>query len=183
MKNTIRMKGTLNRRSSASLLLLLWSSGAGLLLSLSAHEEKTLLTDVFFNERAGNLEIAHRINIHDAEHVLRRQKQLPDNLIDSKNAQSLFADYVTKIFQLTNKDGSIINLSLVGQEIEGGHFWVYQEIPITRLPGRAFKIQNSILSDEVKQQTNTVNVRFRSHVSTFVFKAGSEAKLYERPEN
>ncbi len=162
-------------------LVIAWCSSASLMLP--AHEQKTSLTDVFFNERTGNLEIAHRISIHDAEHVLRRKRQTPEDLIHSEEAQSLFAEYVTKEFLLEEKKGSPIELDLVGQEIDGGFLWVYQEIPIANLPGKAFTIHNSILHNEVDQQTNTVNVRFGSQVSTFVFKAGSEAKLYEQPKD
>ena len=172
------------KRASRSLVLFLatgWCSLASLMLS--AHEQKASLSDVFFNERTGNLEIAHRISIHDAEHVLRQTGQKPADLIDSEKAQSLFAEYVTKEFILKTADGSEIELTLVGQEIDDGHLWIYQEITMAELPGKAFLIHNSILHDEVDQQTNTVNVRFGSRVSTFVFRPGSEAELYEQPEN
>ncbi|MEM9281938.1 MAG: DUF6702 family protein [Verrucomicrobiota bacterium] len=153
---------------------------SGVSLFLSAHEQKTSLTDVFYNQRTGNLEIAHRISVHDAEHVLRRTGQKPDDLIHSEKARSLFADYVTTQFALKSENGSAIELDLVGQEIEGGYLWVYQEVPAAELPEKGFMIQNSILHDEVDQQINTVNVRFGSTVITFVFTAGSEPRRYER---
>ena len=172
------------KRASRSLVLFLatgWCSLASLMLS--AHEQKASLSDVFFNERTGNLEIAHRISIHDAEHVLRQTGRKPADLIHSEKAQSLFAEYATKEFILKTGDGSKIELTLVGQEIDEGHLWIYQEITMAELPGKAFLIHNSILHDEMDQQINTVNVRFGSHVSTFVFASGSPEKLYEQPED
>ena len=150
---------------------------------LSAHEQKASLTDVFFNERTGNLEIAHRISIHDAEHMLRQTGRKLADLIHSEKTQSLFAEYVTKEFILQTVDRTKIELTLVGQEIDDGHLWIYQEITMAELPGKAFLINNSILHDEVDQQTNTVNVRFGSRVSTFIFTSGTQEKLYEQPED
>ncbi|MEM6916300.1 MAG: DUF6702 family protein [Verrucomicrobiota bacterium] len=173
----------ISSRQSVLLLIAAAVAGFGLLPSLSAHEKKTALTDIFFNERSGNLEIAHRISIHDAEHVLRRTHKEPDDLVHSEKAQSRFAEYIARAFLLKKNDGSIVDLSLVGQEIESGHLWVYQEIPIEELPENAFTIQNSVFLAEVKGQINTVNVRWRSRVDTFVFTAGSETKRYEGPES
>lgn len=172
------------KRANRSLVLFLLSGWCYLAsLMLSAHEQKASLTDVFFNERTGNLEIAHRISIHDAEHMLRQTGRKPADLIHSEKTQSLFAEYVTKEFILQTVDRTKIELTLVGQEIDDGHLWIYQEITMAELPGKAFLINNSILHDEVDQQTNTVNVRFGSRVSTFIFTSGTQEKLYEQPED
>ena len=172
------------KRANRSLVLFLLSGWCYLAsLMLSAHEQKASLTDVFFTERTGNLEIAHRISIHDAEHMLRQTGRKPADLIHSEKTQSLFAEYVTKEFILQTVDRTKIELTLVGQEIDDGHLWIYQEITMAELPGKAFLINNSILHDEVDQQTNTVNVRFGSRVSTFIFTSGTQEKLYEQPED
>ena len=42
-------------------------------------------------------------------------------------------------------------------------------------------IENRILHDAVKGQVNTVNVRFRSQVTTFVFKENTGRKRYPGP--
>lgn len=171
------------RKSKSPVLFPAIASFLGIAILVSAHEEKTLLTDMFCNERTGNLEIAHRINLHDAEHVLRRTDREFDDLLHSETAQSLFSKYVETQFFLKKTDGSELELLLVGQEIDQGYFWVYQEIPLTKLPEKAFTISHSILHEEVKQQTNTVNVRFGEMVRTFVFTSGTEAKLFVRPKD
>ncbi|MEM6915331.1 MAG: DUF6702 family protein [Verrucomicrobiota bacterium] len=169
----------MNRRSPTVLLAAASLFHVAFVFCAQAHEQKTALTDLLFNERTGNLEIAHRISIHDAEHVLRRLGQKSEDLIHSEEAQSRFAEYVTNEFLLKRKDGTTFDLLLVGQEIEGGHLWVYQEIAIAELDEGSFAIHNSILHDEVKDQVNTVNVRSHSDVTTFIFTAGSEDKTYK----
>tara|TARA_R110002096_G_scaffold74283_3_gene176103 strand:+ start:278 stop:781 length:504 start_codon:yes stop_codon:yes gene_type:complete len=144
-----------------------------------AHEEKTALTDIFYNERSGNLEIAHRFSVHDAELALKKATDSNADLARSSRAQAEFAKYVAKRFGLFFKDGKKHRLTLVGQELEGGYLWVYQETKIPNPLGASFLIENSILQDEVQGQVNTVNVRYRSEVSTFEFKADSEKQRYE----
>ncbi len=146
-----------------------------------AHEQKAAFTDVFYNERTGNLEIAHRFSLHDAEHTLHKAPEMTADLTKSEEAQAAFADYVAARFKLRFADKTVIPLTLVGQERERGYFWVYQEAKIPKPIGKAFLIEKSILQEVVKGQVNTVNVRYRSQVTTFVFKEGSGGKVYEGP--
>ena len=70
---------------------------------------------------------------------------------------------------------------MVGQEVERGYLWVYQETKIPKPVSSSFSIENTILQDEVKGQINTVNIRFRSQVATLVFKAQAGRKRYAGP--
>lgn len=152
------------------------------LISLSlAHDQKTALTDIFYNERTGNLEVAHRITLHDAEDTLHKVTDSKADLAVSLEAQAAFANYVAKRFDLKLEDGKSLPLTLVGQELEDGYLWVYQETKIPEPAKTSFIIENAILQDAVKGQINTVNVRYRSRVSTFVFEAGTGRQLYEGP--
>jgi len=162
-------------RAAAILAVILVTS-----LSL-AHEQKDALTDVLYNERTGNLEIAHRLSLHDAEHTVQKTTGLRADLTQSQEAREAFAQYVASHFSLTRGNKSVLDLDLVGQEIDGGYLWVYQETKIPAPTNSPFEIQNTILLDIVKDQTNTVNVRFRKKVSTFVFRSGSGKKLYLGP--
>ena len=107
-----------------------------------AHEQKAAFTDVFYNERTGNLEIAHRFSLHDAEHTLHKAPEMTADLTKSEEAQAAFADYVAARFKLRFADKTVIPLTLVGQERERGYFWVYQEAKIPKPIGKAFLIEN-----------------------------------------
>ena len=143
-----------------------------------AHEQKVALTDILFNKRTGNLEIAHRISLHDAEHTLHKVSKSTKDLVKSAKAQAAFAKYVAGRFELTLDNKTNLKLTLVGQEIERGYFWVYQETKIPKPVDASFSIANTFLQDVVKGQVNTVNVRNGSKVSTFEFKAKSGRKRY-----
>ncbi len=146
-----------------------------------AHEQKTALTDIFYNERTGNLEIAHRFSLHDAEHTLNKVTDVKADLALSSEGRAAFAKYVAERFGIMLSDKESLPLALVGQELEGGYLWVYQEAKIPKPIGASFSIKNTILQEVIKGQVNTVNVRYRSQVATFVFEAGTGWKSYQGP--
>lgn len=155
-----------------------------LMSSLSfAHQQKVALTDILYNERTGNLEIAHRISLHDAEHALREVTESRADLTKSPRAQAAFAKYVAERFELTSKDKTKLKLTLVGQEIERGYLWIYQETKIPRPKAPSFFITNTFLQEIIKGQVNTVNIRKGSQVATLTFKAKSGRQLFAGPRN
>ena len=149
----------------------------GLQVSALAHEQKTALTDILFNYRTGNLEIAHRLSLHDAEHTLYKATGLDEDLTQSSKAREAFAKYVAERFHLSSKGNNKWKLSMVGQEIDRGFLWVYQEIPIPTSIS-TFSIENKILHNVVKGQVNTLNVRNKGKVTTLVFEADAGKLRY-----
>lgn len=149
--------------------------------TLFSHEQKTALTDVFFNTRTGNIEIAHRISLHDAEHVIQKITGNHDDLTKSQHARKAFAKYVSSHFTVTRQDNSPITLNPVGHEIEGGHLWIYQETKIPNQSGKKMIIENTILLNEVEGQINTVNIRSGPGVFTLTFRSGSSRKAFPIP--
>ena len=144
-----------------------------------AHEQKTALTDILFNYRTGNLEIAHRLSTHDAEHTLYKVTGLDAELSRSTQALEAFAKYVEGRFLLGSEDKPKWKLEMVGQELERGFLWIYQE---TAIPTSAsFFIENKILHNIIKGQVNTVNIRNRGKVSTFAFEANTGKVRYTAP--
>lgn len=171
---SIKSNSTLFCRLSLLLFAATWA------VSASAHEQKVALTDILYNERTGNLEIAHRFSVHDAEHALSKVSKSKVDLTQSTKARVAFSKYVADRFELSLDGKTPLKLEAVGQELERGYLWVYQEIKIPTSVDTPFYIKNTILQDAVKGQVNTVNVRYRSKVSTLEFKAGSGSKLYSR---
>ena len=168
------------RRKKTNSLFSLWAFALLLVCSSAvAHEQKTALTDMLYNERTQHLEIAHRISLHDAEHALYETTGFKGDLIDSTEAQAAFSKYAAKHFALTLQDKTAIPLTLVGQEIEDGYLWVYQETPIPNPVTKSYFVENAILQDVVKGQVNTVNLRYRSQVATLVFETGSGRRYFQ----
>lgn len=136
-------------------------------LQLSAHEMKSAVTKVLFNQRTGNIEIMHRFYVHDAEHAVKKLLDKSADLIAKQSTRDSFSLYVSSHFQLKS-DGQDLKLSLVGNELEGRFFWVYQEVAI---PQQLIQLQlrHDSLQSLWPDQVNVVNIEGRGKVKTLKF--------------
>ncbi|MDX1537382.1 DUF6702 family protein [Arsukibacterium sp.] len=150
-------------RGVLSLLLLVCCCG-----QLAAHEMKTALSKVLFNSRTGNIEVMHRFYVHDAEHGVKQLFDKNADLLNNKQTQQLFNQYVAEHFSLSSLAGEPIALSLVGGQLDGRFYWVYQEAAI--VPDlRGLTIQHSSLQQLWPAQVNTVNIEGRGEIRTLSF--------------
>ena len=121
-----------------------------------AHQQKEAYTTVLFNQRTGNLEVSHRFYIHDAEHALAKEIKSNADLHNDEETRKLFTFYVAENFSLKDSKNNLLPLTIVGSEIDGKYFWVYQETPITANMNE-FKVSMSALQDVWPQQINHIN--------------------------
>jgi len=141
---------------------------AGVCGQLAAHEMKTALTKVLFNQRSGNIEVMHRFYVHDAEHGVKQLFDKSADLLNSEQTQQTFSQYVSEHFALTTLAGEAISLTLVGGQLDGRFFWVYQEAPIpAELQG--LRIKHNALQALWPAQVNTVNIEGRGEVKSLSF--------------
>lgn len=150
-------------------------AGVALMLSLLfcstawAHQQKAALTEILFNERSGNLEVVHRFYLHDAEHAIRDVVDADADIINSSESQRRFAEYVQSSFAIMNESGRSLELRPIGQEVEGGFFWVYQEISLPENMHNMTVINNS-LREIWPTQINTVNIKKEGQVTSLTFR-------------
>ena len=128
-----------------------------------AHQQKEAYTTVFFNDRTGNLEISHRFYIHDAEHALANEIKANADLHNDEETQKLFTHYVSENFSIKDSENVLLSLKIVGSEVEGKYFWVYQETPITASMYK-FKVSMSALQDVWPEQVNQINFELKKDV-------------------
>lgn len=121
-----------------------------------AHQQKEAYITILFNERTGNVEISHQFLLHDAEHGLGLILKGSGDLSTDPVTQARFAEYVHNNFWLHNYADESIELSMLGYEVEGKYFWVYQETPISETP--IFKLKHTALHELWPNQTNHINV-------------------------
>lgn len=121
-----------------------------------AHQIKSAITTVLFNENSNNLEVMHRFYLHDAEHAVSVMGDGSADILSNPKTQQTFADYVVARFQLV-LDEKTVTLNQVGHEIDGKFLWIYQDYP---LPDSVNKIsvKHSALQDIWSEQINTVNI-------------------------
>jgi len=151
-------------------LLLSLLLAAGLIGPVFAHEMNAGLTKVLFNPRSGNIEIMHRFYVHDAEHAVKQLFDKSADLLNSEQTQQTFSQYVSEHFALATLSGGQINLSLLGGQLDGRFFWVYQEAPIPNgLTG--LRVRHSSLLALWPSQVNTVNIEGRGEIQSLSFDA------------
>ena len=136
-------------------------------LQLSAHEMKSAVTKVLFNQRTGNVEIMHRFYVHDAEHAVKKLLDKSADLIAKQSTRDSFALYVSSHFQLKSDDQDL-KLSLVGNELDGRFFWVYQEVAIPKQLTQ-LQLRHDSLQSLWPEQVNVVNIEGRGKVKTLKF--------------
>ena len=136
-------------------------------LQLSAHEMKSAVTKVLFNQRTGNIEIMHRFYVHDAEHAVKKLLDKSADLLAKQSTRDSFALYVSSHFQLKN-DQQDLKLSLVGNELDGRFFWVYQEVAIPKQL-KQLQLRHDSLQSLWQDQVNVVNIEGRGKVKTLKF--------------
>jgi hypothetical protein len=134
----------------------------------SAHQQKAAISTVLFNPRTQNIEIAHRFDIHDAEHAVKEIFGKDADILDSTITQQQFSDYVQQRFFLYTAGKEKLDLKLVGHEVEGKFFWVYQEtaVPPTL---QNMVVRNDALRDIWPLQVNTINIEGRGDLQTLTF--------------
>ena len=122
-----------------------------------AHQLRTASTTVAYNPRSETIEVMHRFFLHDAEHAVKQLFDAKADIHSNTATQQQFADYVVGNFKLSSLSGESLQLQLVGFDIDGRDFWVYQEVarPST-LSG--FMIRQPVLQELWPSQRNLVNV-------------------------
>lgn len=134
----------------------------------AAHQQKAAETTVLFNKNSGQLEIMHRFYLHDTEHAVQSLFDKNADILDSKETQQQFADYVAKQFLARTLDNQPLELSAVGFEVEGKFFWVYQEVK-TPEEIKGLKLFNGSLRELWPTQINMVNIEGKGKVRTLYF--------------
>jgi len=158
-------------------LRLLMLAVLALPLVSNAHQQKTAVTRVLFNENTGNIEIMHRFFIHDAEHAATQIFGERLTLMESAESRQLFSSYVMNRFAMVatfaNGQQQTLDLDHVGEEVDGQFLWVYQE-----LPGdpdiSALSIVHLALRDVWPDQSNLVNIERDGKIYSLTFQGNDE---------
>lgn len=163
-------------RSFISLLIIV---GAGVLCApASAHQQKAALTEVLLNRRTGNIEVVHRFFLHDAEEAVRQLFGPDADIYAKEETRSKMASYTIGRYQMWDENDQPIELGLVGWEIEGNYFWVYQE---SEKPASASMIvmQHDALRDIWPDQMNTVNLEGWGPIQTRLFNGDNALEIFQ----
>ena len=132
---------------------------------LQAHQMKTAVTKLLFNDRSGQLEIMHRFYLHDAEHAVKHLHGKGADIHQHEATRAAFAAYVAAHFKI-KLNGETLNLQLLGSELDGRHIWVYQEISLPKAELQTLSVHHDSLMSIWPSQINVVNLEGRGPVRT-----------------
>ncbi len=136
--------------------------------SAFAHREKTIFTTIQFNPRTSMLEVMHRTFAHDVEHTLGSTLRARGG-IDNIEAQAWLALELSDAFTLWEADTETpMALEVIGAELEGEFFWIYQEVPIAAMPD-VLRVRHLMLRNHWPDMSNFVNVKYGSDVVSALF--------------
>lgn len=133
-----------------------------------AHQQKAALTQVLFNPRSETIEVVHRFYLHDAEQAVQILFGADADIHGKEDTRFTMARYTVGKFSLWNEQDQPIELGLVGFEIEGNFFYVYQESE-AKQNVEALTLRHDALRDIWPEQMNTVNVEGKGPVQTVLF--------------
>lgn len=125
--------------------------------TLFAHQLHSASTTVAYNPRSETIEVMHRFFLHDAEHAVKQLFDAKADIHNNAATQQQFADYVMENFKLSSLAGESLPLRLVGFDIDGRDFWVYQEVARPKVL-TGFMIRQPVLQELWPSQLNLVNV-------------------------
>lgn len=165
---------TLQRRSILAAAL----AGAACLavpMPALAHRKKRAITTIEWNANTNLLEVTHVLHLHDAEQALARLGQLKSPDLTPLRSRAQLALYAQKQFSISQLNGDIIDLNIVGAEIQSGQAYIYLEAPLKSVP-KGLLIKNSLLQDMYLEQTNLVNVLLGTEVRSLTFFTGDLEK-------
>ncbi len=147
----------------------------GLVGKVQAHQQKEAISTILFNARTGNMEIAHRFYIHDAEHAAKKILNEKADLLKDKVIQAAFSRYIVERFSLTLNQDSNLSVKLVGHEVEGKFFWVYQEL--TKFPKpKSIQVTYDALMEIWPSQRNVINIEGLGDIQSIELFASTPSK-------
>lgn len=155
----------------ACLLALFLCAGTAL-----AHQKRTAITTVLFNDRTGNIEVMHRFLLHDAEHAVKEIRGMTSrvNILESEATRAAFSKYVSERFFLYDQSMAVLDLTLLGSEIDGSNIWVYQEIAIPQ-DLTSLTVRHNALRDIWFEQVNRVNLERKGQTETLIFEGNIDS--------
>ena len=139
-----------------------------------AHREHAGLTEVSVNPNTGEMEVTHRLYVHDLMEALGRDDRETEVFVASPEGLAEIGDYAGRLFRLGEGDGRLIAMDYVGAEVEGEFVWIYfaSDAPAHEA---GFLVDNDLLSDHLDDQVMLTNLRFDSRVRTVLQGPGRRA--------
>ncbi|GIU65978.1 DUF6702 family protein [Candidatus Phycosocius spiralis] len=159
------MKGLKFGLMSAALL--------GLTMPAQAHRIQAALSVVEISPTTQNLEITHRLYVHDLEHALDLGS-IGMSWFLTQEGQAAIKGYCLRQFFIGDVNGRPLAIQFVGAELSGDLLYVYFEAGQYR--GQSLTLDSNLLQDFTKGQLNQINLRRDGKTVSALFQSDTAAK-------
>lgn len=143
----------------------------------SAHDYHASITDVKYNPRTQNLEVAVKVFMDDLENALSRQAKT--KVIYSSNSEEVkkyISDYLQKTLSFEVEKGKPLKSKLLGSEDDVDVVWMYVEVLVQKGTMAQLYVKNAILTDLFTDQMNIVNVNYKGETESVLMQRGDVTK-------
>jgi hypothetical protein len=153
--------------------VLLLLSGLVLIASpVQAHRLHAGLTKIDADHNSGEIQITHRLYIHDFEKVV--QKQLDHGWDETPETVAFIGSYAHQKFAL-GFDGKLAELAFLGAEEEAEFVYIYFTATIPQTFSKV-TVWNILLIDQFPEQINLNNVTFDGKTHSAILHSGQTTK-------
>ena len=143
----------------------------------SAHDYHASITDVKFNPRTQNLEVAVKVFMDDLENALSRQAKTKITYSSSsEEVKKQMADYLQNKLSFEVEKGKPLKTKLLGSEEDVDVVWMYLEVPVQKQTLAQLYVKNAILTDLFTDQMNIVNVNYKGETESVLMQRGDVTK-------
>lgn len=144
---------------------------------VSAHDYHASITDVKYNPRTQNLEVAVKVFMDDLENALSRHaKTKVTYSSSSEQVKKYISDYLQSTLSFELEKGKPLKSKLLGSEEDVDVVWVYMEVPVQKASLAQLYVKNAILTDLFTDQMNIVNVNYKGETESVLMQRGDVTK-------
>lgn len=143
----------------------------------SAHDYHASITDIKYNPRTQNLEVAVKVFMDDLEDALSRQaKSKITYSSSSETVNEQLSDYLKSNLAFELEKGKPLKARLLGSEEDADMVWLYVEVPVQQATLAQLYVKNAILTDIFTDQMNIVNVNYKGKTESVLLQHGDVTK-------
>ena len=143
----------------------------------SAHDYHASITDVKYNPRTQNLEVAVKVFMDDLENALSRHaKTKVTYSSSSEQVKNYIAEYLRSTLSFELEKGKPLKFKLLGSEEDVDVVWMYMEVPVQKTSLVQLYVKNAILTDLFTDQMNIVNVNYKGETESVLMQRGDVTK-------
>ncbi len=151
--------------------------GFFLSFSVQAHDYHASITDVKYNPKTQNLEVALRVFTDDLEDALsKKNKDKVSYSSDSDKIKKYLAEYLNTTLSFELTEGKPLKQRIIGSEEETEAVWIYIEVPVQKAALSQLYVKNAVFTELFNDQMNVVNINYKGKTKSVLLQKNDVEK-------